>query len=126
MKIMSAIMATAQAVVNAIASGVPPPGNFILAGLVAAMGAAQIAAISSTPLPMADGGIAFGPTNALIGEYAGAKNNPEVVAPLDKLKSMLANGNGAGTLQVGITGSLRGDSIVLVSEKTNINRERYI
>jgi hypothetical protein len=37
----------------------------------------------------ANGGIVSGPTNALIGEYAGARNNPEVVAPLNKLKGML-------------------------------------
>ena len=34
-----------------------------------------------------------GPTLALVGEYAGASNNPEVIAPLDKLKSII----GAGT-----------------------------
>jgi len=40
----------------------------------------------------ANGGIVYGPTNALIGEYSGARNNPEVVAPLSKLKSMLSSG----------------------------------
>lgn len=39
----------------------------------------------------ADGGIISGPTIGLMGEYAGAKNNPEVVAPLNKLKGMLGN-----------------------------------
>jgi hypothetical protein len=39
----------------------------------------------------ADGGVVYGPTNALIGEYQGARNNPEVVAPLDKLKSLIGN-----------------------------------
>ncbi|WP_435263453.1 hypothetical protein [Tenacibaculum sp. nBUS_03] len=28
-------------------------------------------------------------TNALIGEYAGASSNPEVVAPLNKLKELI-------------------------------------
>lgn len=39
----------------------------------------------------ATGGIVSGPTNAIVGEYSGAKNNPEVIAPLNKLKSMLGN-----------------------------------
>lgn len=39
----------------------------------------------------ADGGIAYGDTLARVGEYAGVKNNPEVIAPLDKLKGMLGN-----------------------------------
>ena len=38
---------------------------------------------------MAKGGIAYGPTNALIGEYAGASSNPEVVAPLSKLRELI-------------------------------------
>lgn len=38
---------------------------------------------------LAKGGLAYGPTKAVIGEYAGAKSNPEVVAPLSKLKEML-------------------------------------
>ena len=40
-------------------------------------------------MPFANGGIVSGPTVGLIGEYAGASNNPEVVAPLDKLRGML-------------------------------------
>ena len=33
----------------------------------------------------ADGGIVSGPTYSMTGEYRGAKNNPEVIAPLSKL-----------------------------------------
>lgn len=42
----------------------------------------------------ANGGVVYGPTNALIGEYAGAKSDPEVVAPLSKLKSIIGKGTG--------------------------------
>lgn len=50
-------------------------------------------------LPFASGGLVYGETFARIGEYAGARNNPEVVAPLSDLRSILAstntvNGNG--------------------------------
>ena len=46
-------------------------------------------------IPMlAKGGLAYGPTIAGIGEYAGARSNPEVVAPLDKLKEMIGGGSG--------------------------------
>ena len=37
----------------------------------------------------AEGGIISGPTLGLMGEYPGAKNNPEIVAPLDKLRSYI-------------------------------------
>ncbi|OBQ43989.1 MAG: hypothetical protein AN484_09600 [Aphanizomenon flos-aquae WA102] len=42
----------------------------------------------------ANGGIVSGPTMGLVGEYPGAANNPEVIAPLDKLKSMIGGGGG--------------------------------
>lgn len=37
----------------------------------------------------AEGGIVSGPTLGLVGEYAGAKSNPEVIAPLNKLKEII-------------------------------------
>ena len=37
----------------------------------------------------ADGGIVSGPTLGLMGEYPGARTNPEVIAPLDKLKALI-------------------------------------
>ena len=56
--------------------------------------ASVIAAIMSIP-KFASGGIAYGPTLGLFGEYAGASNNPEVVAPLDKLRGIIGSDNGA-------------------------------
>lgn len=45
----------------------------------------------------ANGGIISGPTMGLMGEYPGAQSNPEVVAPLDKLKEMIGGNGGGGT-----------------------------
>lgn len=120
MNIFNAIISTASGVVKALGSA-PPPANFVLAGIVGALGAAQVAAIASTPIPMADGGIAFGPTNALIGEYAGASTNPEVVAPLNKLKSML----GSDTRKIEVFGRLDGNDIFLSNESAVANRLRF-
>ena len=63
------------------------------AGFGIAMGftTAMLAAVTAAGIPMlADGGLASGPTLAMVGEYAGASGNPEVIAPLDKLRGMLA------------------------------------
>ena len=57
--------------------------------------ASVIAAILAIP-KFAKGGIAFGPTLGMFGEYAGAANNPEVVAPLDRLRDMLQPADGMG------------------------------
>ena len=56
--------------------------------------ASMTAALLSIP-KFAKGGIAFGPTLGLFGEYPGASSNPEVVAPLDRLRSMLRPDDGA-------------------------------
>ena len=54
----------------------------------------------------ADGGIVSGPTMGLMGEYAGAKSNPEVIAPLDKLKSLIGGeGGGVGEVKFRIQGN---------------------
>jgi hypothetical protein len=54
----------------------------------------------------ANGGIVSGPTMGLVGEYPGAQNNPEVIAPLDKLKSMIGGGGGGSFV-------LRGQDLLL-------------
>jgi hypothetical protein len=59
---------------------------------------------------MANGGIVSGPTMGLMGEYPGAANNPEVVAPLDKLKSMIGGGSGG-------TFVLRGQDLLLATNR---------
>ena len=46
---------------------------------------------------LASGGIAYGETMAVVGEYANARSNPEVVAPLDKLEELM--GGTSGTTQ---------------------------
>jgi hypothetical protein len=61
----------------------------------------------------ANGGIVSGPTMGLMGEYPGAKTNPEVVAPLDKLKSMIGSGGGSGEFV------LRGNDLILAIQRSN-------
>ena len=75
-------------------------------GIVLALAAVagMVATIMSLP-KFAKGGIAYGPTMGLFGEYPGAANNPEVVAPLSRLKSLLGDsGNGGGEVEFRIKG----------------------
>lgn len=79
---------------------IPFAGIGIAAGLVALM----VGTLSSIP-KFADGGIAYGPTVGLFGEYAGASHNPEVVAPLDRLRSLIApQQSGGGQVEFRIEG----------------------
>ena len=42
---------------------------------------------------LADGGVAYNPTLAMIGEYSGASNNPEIVTPQSLLQQIISSGN---------------------------------
>lgn len=80
----TAVAATGAA---ASVSSIPIVG-WIMAGAAVASILAMLASIPK-PEAFANGGIVSGPTYALVGEYSGAQNNPEVIAPLNKLKSMI-------------------------------------
>lgn len=94
------------------------------AGFGIAMGftTAMLAAVTAAGIPaLADGGLANGPTLALVGEYAGASGNPEVIAPLDKLRSMIQP---AGVDFSEVEFKIKGADLVGVAKRRNnqINR----
>ncbi len=113
--ILEATVATAAAVVKAL----PNIPLSIAAGVI---GAAQIATIASTQIPaFAEGGLVSGATLGLIGEGPGTSmSNPEVIAPLDKLQSMIGQGNGS----VEVFGRISGSDILISSDRARKNRDR--
>lgn len=82
--------------------------------------ASVIGAIMAIP-KFAKGGLAYGPTLGLFGEYAGAANNPEVVAPLDKLRSMLQPADSLGGR---VKFTIEGRTLVGILEKETDLRRR--
>jgi hypothetical protein len=115
MAILEATVATAAAVVKAL----PNIPLSIAAGVI---GAAQIATIASTQIPaFADGGLVTGATLGLVGEGPGTSmSNPEVIAPLDKLKSMIGQGQGS----VEVFGRISGSDILISTDRARKNRDR--
>lgn len=72
----------------------------------------------------ANGGIISGPTLGLMGEYSGARSNPEVVAPLDKLKGMI--GQEGQKVNVGGSFRVQGQDLVLALQRADKNRNRIL
>jgi hypothetical protein len=70
----------------------------------------------------AEGGIVSGPTLGLMGEYPGASSNPEVIAPLDKLKGML-NMNDKNSGFIAST-TIQGRDLAIVLERYNKDSRR--
>ena len=94
-----------------------PAAPIVIPALIAS-GVALVQGLFSGLPAFADGGIVSGPTLGLVGEYPGAKTNPEVIAPLDKLRGML------GGQHVQVTGKISGRDILLTSERNAIDRNR--
>ncbi len=98
---------------------IPFAGAGIAAGFIGMM-QGLVASVAVTPF--ANGGIVYGPTLALMGEYAGAKSNPEVIAPLNKLKSLIGNNSngGGGIYELKVKGR---DLVAVLANETRINRK---
>jgi len=92
---------------------------FSIASLKTNLG--SLMGVTSGVTPFAEGGLVTGPTTALIGEGVGTNaGNPEVVAPLDKLKSMMGGNNS----NITVTGKLIGSDIFLSNQNASNNRLR--
>ncbi len=120
---VSAAQSETNANLGAAASGFMKANSSIpIVGIVmaAAAIAAMIAMMASLP-KFAAGGIAYGPTVGLFGEYAGASNNPEVVAPLDRLRSLIGETDGDGGRLVA---RVTGEQLEFVMERRKRRKNR--
>ena len=99
-------------------ASIPWVGIAIGAGMVATL----VGIMASLP-KFADGGIAYGPTLGIFGEYAGASHNPEVVAPLDRLKGMLGGDGGVsgGVFKLKVKAR---ELVAVLANETRINRKK--
>lgn len=90
-----------------------------------AMAVSAIAAIiaAATNIPkLKNGGIAFGNSIVNVGEYAGARSNPEIIAPLSKLKEYISPKE-SNAIAGDVTFKIKGQELIGVlnnyNKKTN-------
>jgi hypothetical protein len=72
----------------------------------------------------ANGGIVSGPTMGLVGEYPGARQNPEVIAPLNKLQNMIGGSGAATNVNVGGQIRLEGQDLLIAIERATETSDR--
>lgn len=95
--------------------------DWIAAGITGTATVVSMAAQLKGIGAFAEGGVVSGPTLALVGEYSGASNNPEVIAPLNKLRSMLPQQGTGGEIHLRLHGR---DLVGVMANETRINRRR--
>ncbi len=122
--VMNQASAMSSAVAGATQSGAAtgPAAIFTTPAFIATAIGGVLSAFAAIP-KFAAGGIVSGPTMGLMGEYPGAKSNPEVIAPLNKLQGMLDQGNG-GTANVSGEFVLRGQDLVVALQRAEKQRNR--
>jgi len=114
----------AELLQSSAAFAVNPFVALAIGGAVAALGTGlfnRLIGNIKTP-KLAKGGLAFGPTTAIVGDNPGARSNPEVIAPLDKLKSFI-NPNGGGGEIVGEY-VVRGQDLLVVLKRAEVSNQR--
>lgn len=80
-------------------SSIPVIGPALAIAAVAAV----LASLANLP-KFAAGGLVYGPTLGLMGEYGGASSNPEVIAPLSRLRSLIGGERGVNEVRFRIEG----------------------
>jgi tape measure domain-containing protein len=83
-----------------------------IAGGIALVALGTLVKNSLSAPKLAEGGLAYGPTMAMVGDNKNSRVDPEVIAPLSKLKSMMGDMGVGGTLETRISGN---DLIILLN-----------
>jgi len=101
-------------------AGTLGPVGVAVAGAAGALASGLFTSlISKIGLPkLAQGGLAYAPTMAMVGDNKNARVDPEVIAPLSKLKGMLDGGGSPYVLSTRVSGS---DLIVIMEKARNVN-----
>lgn len=108
---------------KALSTAFANPGLAIGVGIaLSALGATIKATLSKGIKGFAEGGLVFGPTLGLVGEGQGTRpSNPEVIAPLDKLRGFMGQ---SGAMSVVVTGRWRANDFVLGNARGNRQNRR--
>lgn len=88
------------------------------AGVALIAAGTAVAALANKPVKLARGGLAYGPTLAVVGDNAGAAHDPEVIAPLSKLREYV--GGQRLELVGDVTFEIAGDTMRAVLGRENI------
>lgn len=123
LKKLGSALITYAGLIEAFKKTFENPYVAIAVGAAAIAAGAAFTALAKRPfaqatVKLANGGLAYGPTMAVVGDNPGAANDPEVIAPLSKLRDYM------GGQKLELTGEIewemRGDTLRAVLDRNNI------
>lgn len=118
LKQLGSALVTYAVTLEAFKKAFSNPWAALAAGIAAIAAGAAFVALAKKPIKLATGGLAYGPTLAVVGDNPGATNDPEVVAPLSKLRDYVG-----GTQRLELVGDvsfeLHGDVLRVVLDRDN-------
>jgi len=88
--------------------------------LGAAAGAAAMALFNSAIPKFAEGGLAYAPTLAMVGDNPNSGSDPEVIAPLSKLMKIMGKQGG----DVTVRGKLVGEDLYITNQRASRRLQR--
>lgn len=123
LKELGAALITYAGLIEAFKKTFSNPYVAIAVGIAAVAAGQVFINLAKKPMKkLAQGGLAYGPTMAVVGDNPGAKNDPEVIAPLSKLRDYM------GGQKLELTGEieweLRGDTLRAVLDRENLKLSR--
>ena len=84
-----------------------------------------LAAFASIP-KFAEGGVITGETLAVVGDNKNARFDPEIIAPLSKLRDYMTGNNGGNTnISLGLGTTIKGNDLELIIDRVLTKKLRY-
>lgn len=117
------IMQAVSSFISKALATMGPLGLVVAAGASAVVGTLFNKAIGSIGVPaLAEGGLASAPTLAMVGDNPNASVDPEVIAPLSKLKRIM--GDAGGMMEIFGRTQIKGDDLYIIWENAQRKKQR--
>jgi hypothetical protein len=115
--VVNGVLSVIEGAINTIIKGINT-----VTGFLTKISGVKIGEVPKLNIPkLAKGGLAYAPTLAMVGDNKNAGSDPEVIAPLSKLKDMFPKSNVSLTIPIYVDGKLSRMEKISLNDIGNAN-----